>query len=138
MEMKCVVFVIIMRRYNIFFYCTLAKFIWRVIQLTFGLGPPNNIKNVFGAWVHNTNSANRQLLFVGIGVMLWAIWLNRNDVVFNKTLISSYMQVIFRGTHWAWTWALFQKEEKRKVLQTACWLIETFDNGDLRQAWIMV
>jgi hypothetical protein len=96
MEMKCVVFVIIMRRYNIFFYCTLAKFIWRVIQLTFGLGPPNNIKNVFGAWVHNTNSANRQLLFVGIGVMFWAIWLNRNDVVFNKTLISSYMQVIFR------------------------------------------
>jgi hypothetical protein len=34
---------------HLFFDCNLTKFIWRVIQLTFGLGTPNNIKNVYNA-----------------------------------------------------------------------------------------
>jgi hypothetical protein len=60
-----------------FFNCVLSEFIWKVISLTFGLGPPNNIRNVFGVWVLNMNSSNKQLLFVGIGIMFWAIWLSQ-------------------------------------------------------------
>jgi hypothetical protein len=56
--------------------------------------------------------------------MLWAIWLNHNDFVFNNVAISSSMQVIFRGTYWTITWAIFQKESKRKMLRTGCHLIE--------------
>jgi hypothetical protein len=52
---------------------------------------------MFGAWVYDMSSSNRQIFLVGIGAMLWAIWLSRNDVVFNKVTISSSMQVIFRG-----------------------------------------
>jgi hypothetical protein len=40
-------------------------------------------------------------------------------VVFDKMSISSYMQVIFRGTHWAKTWVVFQKE-KRHIIEDAC------------------
>jgi hypothetical protein len=36
---------------HLFFDCNLAKFIWSVIQLTFGLGTRNNINNVYNAWV---------------------------------------------------------------------------------------
>jgi hypothetical protein len=51
-EMLCVVFVITLRPYNIYFFdCVLAKFLWRVIQLTFGLTKPHNIKHVYGGWV---------------------------------------------------------------------------------------
>jgi hypothetical protein len=57
------------------------------------------------------NSNNKQLL-VGIGSIFWALWLSQNDALFNKALISSYMQVIFRGTHWVRTLALFKNEEK--------------------------
>jgi hypothetical protein len=71
------------------------------------------------------NSSNRLLRLVGIGAVFWSIWLSQNDVIFNKTHIASYMQVIFRGTHWARSWSIFQKEDKWKVLQTACRLIET-------------
>jgi hypothetical protein len=52
------------------------------------------------------------------------MWLSRNDVIFYKMSISSYMQVIFIGTHWARTWAVFQKEEKRHIIQDACQKIE--------------
>jgi hypothetical protein len=37
------------------FDCVLAKFLWRVIQLTFGILALNNIKHVFGGWVQRMN-----------------------------------------------------------------------------------
>jgi hypothetical protein len=111
--------------HHLFFDCVLAKFIWRIIQLTFGLGEPINVTNIYGAWAQNMNLRSKRLLYVGIGAMFWGMWLNRNDVIFNKTSISSYMQVIFRGTHWARTWALFRKEENRTAIQAACRLVET-------------
>jgi hypothetical protein len=29
--------------------------------------------------------------------MMWAIWLGRNDIAFDKKSVPSYMQVIYRG-----------------------------------------
>jgi hypothetical protein len=110
---------------HLFFDCVLAKFIWSMIYLTFDLRPPDNIRHVFSDWVQNMKSNNKKIFFVGICVMLWAIWLNRNDIIFNKIQISSYMQVIFRGTYWTRKWSSFQKEENQYILRTACWLIET-------------
>jgi hypothetical protein len=110
---------------HLFFDCALAKFIWRVVDLFFRFGAPNNIKNMFRSWVQNMNAKNKRLFYVGIGDMLWSIWLSRNDIIFNKTPISSYMQVIFIGIHWTRMWAKFQKEENQNSLQTACRVIET-------------
>jgi hypothetical protein len=52
-----------------FFDCACAKFVWRVIQLTFGLSTPNNIKHVYGGWVQNMNAKSKILLFVGMSVI---------------------------------------------------------------------
>jgi hypothetical protein len=84
------------------------------------------------------SSRNRQIFLVDIGAMLWAMWLSCNDVVFNKVAISSSMQVIFRGTHWTRTWANFQKKINQDV--ATYWLSSNRDNnnGDLRQAWMVV
>jgi hypothetical protein len=55
---------------HLFFDCVLAKFIWRVIHITFGLSIPNNIKHVFGGWVQGMNDKERKLLVVGVGAIL--------------------------------------------------------------------
>jgi hypothetical protein len=110
---------------HLFFDCVLAKFIWRVIQVTFGLSIPLNIKHVFGDWVQRMKEKDKKLLFVGMGAMFWSIWLSRNDIVFNKTPISSYMQVMLRATYWTRTWAVLQKKESQRFLRTACRLIQT-------------
>jgi hypothetical protein len=34
---------------HLFFDCTLAKFVWRVVYLASRLAPPNNIRHMFGA-----------------------------------------------------------------------------------------
>jgi hypothetical protein len=80
---------------------------------------------MFGNWVINMKRSLRNLFLVGIGAMLWAIWLSRNDIIFNKSPGLSYMQAIFRGTHWTRVWSAFQKENERRVLQNACRLLET-------------
>jgi hypothetical protein len=66
MEMRSVVFVIVMKLFNTFFDCDLVKFIWRLIQISFGLGQPNSIRHVFETWVQNMNTRKRQLFLVGI------------------------------------------------------------------------
>jgi hypothetical protein len=101
---------------HLFFDCSLAKFIWRVFQVTFGLSIPLNIKHVFGDWVQRMKEKDKKLLFVGMDAIFWSIWLSRNDIVFNKTPISSYMQVMFMATYWTRTWAVFQKEESQRFL----------------------
>jgi hypothetical protein len=60
-----------------------------------------------------------------IGAMLWAVWFSQNDIVFNKTPTPFYMQVIYRGTHWTQTWALFQKKKDQPLLLNACRAVET-------------
>jgi hypothetical protein len=50
--------------HHLFFDCALAKFLWRVIQLTLRLSTPHNIKQVYRDWVPNMNTKNKILLFV--------------------------------------------------------------------------
>jgi hypothetical protein len=71
---------------HLFFDCNLAKFIWTVIYFTFGLEPHVSINHLFGTWLLNMNSHTRKLVLVGIGAMLWSMWLSRNDIVFDKKI----------------------------------------------------
>jgi hypothetical protein len=58
---------------HLFFDCALAKFLWRFIQMAFGLSAPRNIKHVYGEWIQNMNNTNKRLLFVGLSTMFWSI-----------------------------------------------------------------
>jgi hypothetical protein len=62
----------------------------------------------------------------------------RNDVVFDKNPLLSYMQVIYRATHWTRTWSLFQKEEERQQLQDVCQSFGNGDDKDFCKAWMSV
>jgi hypothetical protein len=39
---------------------------------------------MFGTWILNINGSMRTLILVGIGAILWGVWLSRNDVAFDK------------------------------------------------------
>jgi hypothetical protein len=65
---------------------------------------------MFGTWILNINGGMRKLILVGIGIILWGVWLSRNNVSFDKKPVLPYIKVIYRATHWVWTWSLFQEE----------------------------
>jgi hypothetical protein len=73
---------------------------------------------MFNGWL---NGINKKLLYkILVGASTWAIWLNRNDIVFNNSRAATHMQVIFRGTHWIRFWTFLQKEDERPVCFKPC------------------
>jgi hypothetical protein len=80
---------------HLFFQCNFVCSIWSIIQVASGLYPPTSIANVFGNWVHGIDSKYIILLRVGAMVLIWSLWLCRNDKVFDNKL-SSPLQVIYR------------------------------------------
>ena len=55
-------------------------------------------------------------MLVGEAALCWAIWRCRNDIIFNKTKYSSFIQAIFRGIYWLRLWMHLQHEDMMKVL----------------------
>ena len=44
-------------------------------------------------------------MLVGAAAICWALWSSRNDAVFSQKFPNSYLQVIFRETHWTRYWS---------------------------------
>jgi len=108
---------------HLFIDCHVAKFLWRAVQFAFDLNPPRSITHLFSNWLRGVGTKLKRQLLVGASALCWAIWLNRNEVVFNRTTPNS-MQVIFRGTYWRRSWSLLSKEEERSNLKINCRKLE--------------
>jgi len=73
-----------------------ARFIWNIIFITFGIQPPSGVSNMLVLGSMGFLPSLKIQILVGATALCWAIWLSRNDVSFNRTTINSFMQVIFR------------------------------------------
>ena len=68
----------------------------------------------------------KNLIITGVSVLCWAIWISRNDLVFNKAQMFTYLQVLFRGTHWLRLWTQLQRsDDSANLLRRACRHLET-------------
>ena len=94
------------------------------MSITFGIHPPTSITNLFGNWLNGVQPRLKHQFFVGIAALCWAVWLCRNDVVFNGSKTNSFVQVIFKGTYWARQWSLLLKEDDRDKVKEGCTLLE--------------
>ena len=67
----------------------------------------------------------KNLIITCVSALCWAIWISRNDLVFDKTQMLTYLQVLFRGTHWLRLWAQLQRsEEAADLIRNACQHLE--------------
>jgi hypothetical protein len=60
-----------------------AKFLWPTMLFTFGVQPSVDVSNLLGSWLAGFSHKHRKPLLVGVVTLCWAIWLTRNDAVFN-------------------------------------------------------
>ncbi len=87
---------------------------------------PSSISDIFYGWLLGIDKKKSKLILVGASALRWALWLSRNDRVFDKPSSVSYMQVIFRATYWLWQWAQLKKcDEDGEFLIVACRKLET-------------
>jgi hypothetical protein len=69
---------------HLFFYCPYARFVWRVIQVSFNITSPLNIHNMFTGWMQGVEKKLRYKILVLSCTLCWAMWLSQNDVVLAK------------------------------------------------------
>jgi hypothetical protein len=89
-----------MNPFNIFFECPLAKIVWRLVHMTFGLALNKNVTNHFGNWLAGLNKKDVKQIRIGVCAIVCTLWNARNDNVFNKPKASSFLLVIPMATHW--------------------------------------
>ena len=69
---------------------------------------------MFDSWLSNQSKKIRDLIWVRVAAVCWAIWRCRNDIIFNKCKVNSILQVIFREMYWLRFWAQLQRDEHAK------------------------
>jgi len=62
----------------------------------------------------------KKIVNAGLCALCWAIWLNRNDIIFLKSQKQTYLQILFRATYLVRMWMPLQKEEDMDTISTAC------------------
>jgi hypothetical protein len=55
---------------HLFFYCPMAKLVWGILCLTFGIRMPSDVGNLFGPWLRNFSKKQRNLVLVGVAAFL--------------------------------------------------------------------
>jgi hypothetical protein len=101
---------------HLFFDCPVAWLIWSIVSITFDFRKPRSISDIFGAWLKGFRYKQRICVLLGVAAVCWAIWLSRNDVVFQRSKPNSCLQVIFRSAFWIRSWSILTKEEERRSL----------------------
>jgi hypothetical protein len=55
---------------------------------------------MFGTWLQGIRWKGRNLILIGVSAVCWAMWLSRNDIVFDKMNPQPCLRILFRATHW--------------------------------------
>ena len=100
--------------------CKLARLVWRVVHFTFNILAPANITNLFGNWLNGVPKKTKAHIRIGVCAILWAIWNCRNDVVFNKSVNTNFLQVLHRVAYWINMWSFLLPVDQRGSMDTGC------------------
>lgn len=90
--------------------------------------------NLFGLWLRSFSNKQRNLVLIGVAAFCWALWISRNEIVFQRSKSKSILQVIFRGMFWTRRWSILSKEEGRIILKGGCRLLETMALEDINKS----
>jgi hypothetical protein len=56
-----------------------------IVQVSFNITPPMNNAYMFTGWLNEITKKLMYKIMVGASALCWAIWLSRNDMIFNNT-----------------------------------------------------
>jgi hypothetical protein len=95
---RLVVIVAYLKLSNTCFFIAIMPDFFGVLHLFFfGIFHPRNVNHLFNSWSKLGGSNHNHLLLTGVVAFCWAIWITRNDVVFDKGHPKTFLQVLFRG-----------------------------------------
>jgi hypothetical protein len=60
------------------------------MHINFGIQPPHSIAGMFGSLLHGLRLTAKNQILLGAAAICRSIWLNRNDIMFNKAKLNTF------------------------------------------------
>jgi hypothetical protein len=76
---------------HLLFDCHFVKFMWKIVHVSFNLIPLISVHNLFTGWLEGIDRKLKTQMLVSASTFCWAIWITRNDIVFDKVIALSYL-----------------------------------------------
>jgi hypothetical protein len=103
---------------HLFFKCSIARFVWRVIQIALNLDfIPKSIGELCDRWLNKSKDRISNLMIFGCGAVFWAIWRTRNHWLFGDKILLDPAIIIFLCCFWLDSWAIRQREKEKEMVQ---------------------
>ena len=75
---------------------------------------------MFSDWLVGVDKKTKAHIRIGVCAFLWTIWNCRNDIVFNKTGVVHFLQVVYKASYWINLWSLLLPLEQRALMDSGC------------------
>jgi hypothetical protein len=100
------------------------RYLWGLIHMVSGIRTSRNKNHMFGSWLIGKGTKVKRFLLAGASALVWAIWLSRNEVVFDKAPQKSFMQVL-SGQHIGSGYGVnWRSMTRTRRIKTACQSLE--------------
>ena len=105
---------------HLLFDCQMARSVWRIVEIALRVPSPISVSHMWRQWLRGVRMHTKKKIISGVAVIFWVIWRCRNDIVFHKKSVSSFMQVIFSATYWLRHWTPLRRPEDQVDLHKVC------------------
>lgn len=103
---------------RVMFKCPVAIFSWCVMKEALNL--QKLLVSFWECMGLRRDKGTRKVWVLLVASLCWAVWLTRNDWVFNDILIKSPLHIVYRALAFAQKWSVLLKEEEAAVLEQWC------------------
>jgi hypothetical protein len=93
---------------HLFFECDTAKYIWSLVAFVLGANHRPTSFGQFWLWTLTLLPQRKQFHMIGLAAFCWAIWKTRNNICFEKKLISSPTEIVCLASSFLNYWAGLQ------------------------------
>jgi hypothetical protein len=114
---------------HLFFECAIAKAIWSYVEEFLGYEIGTYYISIASKWLHKDKFYGASIISIAL---LWDIWLNRNDFVFNKQVWSDVRIILRRIMTLTREWKVIFKEAKMEEMMGWSYFLEKQIRGPLR------
>jgi hypothetical protein len=68
------------------------------VHITFNIDIPIPVEHLLMTGPNSAGVQCKKKLLTGASALCWTLWISRNDIIFDKSPIKTYIHVLYQGT----------------------------------------